>query len=73
MIQLKSNINEMNLFLRSGFFFVLHKRRRKNKMGYYTNYELYVEEDMNRPQLKNIIEKILEWNSKDYAVFSSEL
>lgn len=35
-------------------------------MGYYTNYELYVEEDMNQPLLKNIIEKILECNAKDY-------
>lgn len=34
-------------------------------MGYYTNYDLYVEEDMNQPQLENIIKKVLQWNKED--------
>lgn len=34
-------------------------------MGYYTNYELYIEEDMSHPQLENIIKKVLQWNKED--------
>lgn len=34
MVQLKSNINEMNLFTRGRFFFVFNKRRRKEMSDY---------------------------------------